>query len=252
MLEAPFLQSVICPIFRYVDSDAGAHVEKLHGTGFFVGNEGVFLTAKHVLEEAFEDARGEGGKVGVFPIQSVNDANVSLSIEIEAHEFAPHPFDVAVAKTKYPVASFLKLSTRVIDVWLDVATTGYAADLAVKDEHRYEAQQRALKGYIQRLIPRGRIKISSYPDCFETSFPITQGLSGAPLFVNTRECGEVIGICVGSLRSSIVDFSYNEIVDGARTLSEKTSRIHEVGIANDIRSLVNWTPKIIGRPLGSI
>jgi hypothetical protein len=252
MFEAPFLQSVICPLCRYTENEAEAFVEQLHGTGFFMGSSGFFVTAKHVLEEAFEDAKRSGGRVGIFPNQMVDGDIRSLTVPIDAHEFAPPPFDVAVGKTEYFVNSFLKPSKRVVEVWQDVATTGYAAELAGKEGPKYEAQQRAQKGYIQRVIPKGRIKIGNYPACFETSFPITQGSSGAPLFVSTSEGMDVIGVCVGSLRSEIVDFAHSEVTDGDKTFSEKSKRILEVGIANDLLGLLDWTPEILGKSLEAI
>jgi hypothetical protein len=193
-----------------------------------------------------------GGKIGIFPRQQTGGVCFSLTVPVDSYEFAPSPFDVAIGTTNYPVSSFLRLSNRAVEVWQDVATSGYAADLAGESGDEYQVQQRAHKGYLQRLMQKGRLGTDHHPDSFETSFPITQGMSGAPLFVHEQAHEDVIGICVGSRRSQVVDFSHTEVKDGGATFSEKTVRIQEFGAANDIRGLLSWEPKIIGIALGAI
>src|SRR5438876_8631778 len=109
MTDFPFLQSYVAPICRFSERGAMNWLERLHGTGFLIGTEGIFLTAHHVLEEALAEVKELGGKLGIFPMQSVAGKSASLTVLIEGYEAAPEPFDIAIFSTAYRSGTPLRL-----------------------------------------------------------------------------------------------------------------------------------------------
>jgi hypothetical protein len=246
MYSNPFLQSVICPICRYAEKDQLCTIRQMHGTGFLITESGLFMTAGHVLKAAEADAKKNGDKVGIFPMQLVDGEKRSLTARILEHEFADDPFDIAVFRTEYHAETFLKLEgLGEIEVWQDVGTTGYPISVAQIAGEKYELQQRAHKGYIQRIIPAERMRLGKHPDVFELSFPITHGLSGSPLFIHRPKDEWIIGVCVGSINSRIVDFETVLMEEGELKQKEQIMRVEEFGIAHDIRPLYDWKPKLL-------
>ncbi len=249
MNEAPFLQSYVSPVCRFTVG-TNVIVEQLHGTAFLVDSDGVFLTARHVLEKVFAEAKERGGAAGVFPMHLVEGTPTSLTAPIILFDFAPEPADIAIFTTNYRSTTPLRLSDRDVEVWQDIATMGYPASNAHKTPEKYEIQQRAHKGYIQRVIPAGRLHPGSHPDCFELSFPITNGLSGSPVFIHQGEFDHVIGVCTHSHESRVVLHSHLDVKEGTSEFSEIVSRVEEFGIAHDLRPLLDWRPACLrGRRL---
>jgi Trypsin-like peptidase domain len=252
MTDAPFLQSFVAPVCRYAEGGT-ITVEQLHGTCFLVGSDGVFLIARHVLEKLFAEIEERGGHAGAFPMQITVGRTESLTVPIIDFVFAPEPFDIAIFKTTYRSSTPFRLFKRDVDVWQDIATMGYPASNANKTSEKYEVQQRAHKGYIQRVVPAGRLHPGTHPDCFELNFSITNGLSGSPLFIHRGEFDEVIGICTHSHESRIVLHSHLDVKDGTAEFSEVLSRVEEFGIAHDLRPLFDWNPTCLnGRTLGQV
>lgn len=239
------MQSVTAPICRGVNKGHSVWIERFHGTGFFISDKGHFLTARHVIEDALDDAERNGGEVYFMPMMGNGSKNYAL--KLDACEYADLPHDVAICHVNFRSSTFFRLLTIDVEVWQDIAANGYPVSLSKKDSATYAVRQRFHKGYVQRVIPKGdQAIISPVPNAFEVSFPITKGLSGSPLFVHqNNEYETVIGICVGSMPSEIVDFQHSEILEDGKAISEKVVRIEEFGIAHDIRPLLNWKPNIL-------
>ena len=79
---------------------------------------------------------------------------------------------------------------------------------------------RCQKGYIQRVIAKGEIKIGPAAPAYELSFNVSRGLSGAPLFMSRHPKDIVIGVCVGSTRSELIDYEKVD-VDTTRVTCSK-------------------------------
>jgi hypothetical protein len=199
-----------------------------------------------VLEQAFEEAKTKGGNVGVFPMQPIEGRPVSLTVPIQNFEIAPEPYDVALFRTRYRSPTFFLLQDRTVEVWQDVAAMGYPVANATKTADKYEVQQRVHKGYIQRVIPAGRLRPGSHPSCFELSFAVTTGLSGAPLFIHHADTEVLIGVCVGSHQSRVVQYESVSLVGEDERLREQLVRVEEFGIAHDLRPLLEWRPDCLG------
>ncbi len=254
MFSGAYVQSYISPICRCTRRDKGFWIEQLHGTGFLISSRGFFLTACHVLDAAFADAKENGGEVGIFPTQDIEGQPRSLNVLFQDYEPAPKPFDVAIFHApSYSAKTLLRLQKRDVDIWQDVAATGYPGSITHKTPEMYQLQQRAHKGYVQRCIPAGRLQPGNNPDSFELSFPITKGLSGSPLFIHQHEYEIVIGICVGSHASSVVQYESLTLEEEDKRTYEKIARVEEFGIAHDLRPLLDWKPLCLsGISLGEV
>ena len=111
-----------------------------------------------------------------------------------------------------------------------------------------------LKGYVQRLVEAGEIAlIAPHPDCYELSFPVTSGMSGAPLFAAEGERQELMGICVGSYSAEVTEYHSTLVDDDGRRLDERSVKVEQIGIAESLFPLLEWTPDIPGgRSLASL
>jgi hypothetical protein len=246
MKNIPFIQSVIASIVRVSLRDNLGYVEQLHGTGFFISEEGHLLTARHVIEKGQIDCKANGGFLAFFP--QMDDGSSSQCRPIVQVEFAPEPFDIAICKVAGKSRTFYKLAPQQFGVWQDVAAAGYPMSVVQQKAATYEVHTRFHKGYIQRIVRTGDLLITPNPPAFEVSFPITQGMSGAPLFVYRPDGDVLIGVCVGSIQSSIVAYEETRIEQPGEIYREQVARIEEVGIAHNVMSLIDWRPQILGGP----
>jgi hypothetical protein len=109
-LSAPIIQEYIVPVVAFDQRGGQAYYRKLLGTAFFVGSRGIFVTAKHVVEQAiaFVNAGGaEGWAVsGKFPIGTSQDA----LLPVTGMEYAHGGLDIAVGCSNVPVPSPLKFT----------------------------------------------------------------------------------------------------------------------------------------------
>lgn len=244
MHDIPFLQSVVASICRVLVVDGKAYVEKLHGTGFFISKKGHLLTARHVIEKGLADIKSNGGFLAFFPKR--DDGLGSWCLPIKQYEFAPHPFDVAICCTDFQSKTFYRLMPLEIEVWKEIAAIGYPMSVVKKTPENYEVHARFHRGYIQRLVKPGQLQIGDNPPAFEVNFPITQGLSGGPMFIYNQQHDFLIGVCVGSIESRVVAYENVDVQEGEVQIREQVVRVEEFGIAHDVRPLLDWKPETIG------
>jgi Trypsin-like peptidase domain len=239
----PFIQSVIASIVRVRIVDGSGYVERLHGTGFFIGTKGHLLTARHVIEKGQLDCKQNGGFLAFFP--KMDDGSSSHCRPISAVNFAPEPFDIAICATKSPSRTFYRIVPRSIEVWQDVASAGYPMSVVKQSEGTYEVHTRFHRGYVQRLLRPGDLLIGPNPPAFEVSFPVTQGMSGAPLFIYHTQGDFLIGVCVGSIQSRIVAYEETQVSGPNETYKEQVARIEEIGVAHSVLALTDWKPEML-------
>lgn len=251
MRDAPFIQSVVASICRVkVDRDH-TYVEQLHGTGFYVSKLGHLLTARHVIKKGRADIAKNGGLLAFFPKQ--DDGLGSHCHPLLNIEFAPTPFDIALCATGLPSRTFYRIAPREIEAWTDVAAIGYPVSVTRGSVEHYEVRTRFHKGYIQRLVKVGHLLDRGNPPAFELNFAITQGMSGAPLFIYNPTHDFLIGLCVGSVQSRVVAYENVEISEPSREYRETVTRIEEFGIAHSVLALNDWRPNLLaGTSLGEL
>lgn len=251
-----FLQTYIVPVCMFHETNTGATVSKLAGTAFFIDANGTFLTAKHVLDQAYAEAQATGREVGLVVKDKGGTSPESMIARIRAAETPPPPWDIACGKVNYGCITKLRTpqSTEdlgVVGAWRDVATLGYPLDAKAGDPSQIRLNFRALKGFIQReIMPEDMMH--PHPPGFELSFLISAGMSGSPLFIHEQERDILIGVCTGSFRSEIIDHSLTEVTDNGTEYKETVSRIEQHGIAQDLRGLVDWQPSFLNCTLGEL
>jgi len=242
--DIPFIQSVIASICRVRVDGHLLYVEQLHGTGFFVSKKGHLLTARHVIEKGHADVAQNGGFLAFFPKR--DDGLSSHCHPLKEIEFAPRPFDIAICTTGVDSKTFYRIAPRTVEAWNDVATAGYPVSTVRTTTEHYEVHTRFHRGYIQRLIKPGQLMDGKNPPAFEVNFAITQGMSGAPLFIYNAAHDFLIGVCVGSIESRIVAYENVEVDEPSREYRERVTRIEEFGIAHNILALESWRPVLLG------
>lgn len=172
-------------------------IYSLVGTGFFVGPEGIFATASHVMDEFVAD---DGSADGVPLIIQViaGDSYVKRPI-LSVHK---HPKgDICIGrvapmnshtrgKLKNPVAT---LSAKAPEVNEVVVTYAYPRSVFQPSEVKQAGYLwgEFFKSEVQEHFLQGRDRVMLPGPCLQTSIFVHGGASGGPVF-NSR--GLVIGV----------------------------------------------------------
>lgn len=156
------------------------------GTGFFISNNGLFATAKHVVL----DERGQAIRplAGVQSLRGDNRIIVREAIKIVVHPRA----DVAIgflfdrefaAGRAQTVNKCFGLSHTLPEVGTKVVTMAFPrSELAVnQDTYSLKFTTLAFEGTIEAYHLRGRDSVMLPGRCFQTSMDIRAGASGGPV-----------------------------------------------------------------------
>ena len=241
-----FLQSHVVPVvLTERRRDGVVRIRELFGSAFFV-DESTFLTARHVIEGAVARATETGLEFALCQKYDEGQSPINVASRIAGYEFAPPPHDVAIGRSMYKTTTMFTIDPAPAHEWQDVATMGYP--LSVVDWDMATPSMLGLrchKGYIQRVIQAGELKIGPAAPAYELSFNISRGLSGSPVFISRHPKDIVVGVCVGSLRSEIVDYERVDVDERGGTFKESRVKIEEYGLAHDLISLHGWRPSIL-------
>lgn len=239
-----YLSSYVTPVCLFIRDGEIADLQKLIGTAFFIGCGGYFLTARHVLEQALAAANESGQEVCLVVKGQNGRSEESRVVQLERHEFAPQPYDIAAGWIPYHPRSPLKIQPFEASVWTDVAALGYPESASVMDGGALWMNIRGYRGHIQRpTIPRD-MRIGNHPNGFELSFLLGPGSSGGPVFTTRDEV--VIGVAVASFSSQHIEDEFTEIDHQGNEYREKRVRIEQFGFAHDITGLLGWRADIFG------
>lgn len=251
-----YLQSHVVPVCAVSVIRGEAKIVRHFGSAFFVDQEGHFLTARHVMQLADDFSRAEGTNTMLIAKADRGNSGQSIAAFIREWVPAPEPNDIALGVTRnYQCDSGWSSYQGEIKPWNDVATFGYPESAVTGNVGALQMNIRCLKGYVQRILSPGEIPLrADSPPAFEISFLISPGFSGSPLFSTTAPLYEdLIGICVSSFSSELVDHSVTEIQQDGSSLTEKRTRIEQFGCAEDLRPLLDWKPELLsGRPLRAV
>lgn len=182
------------PIFQQDDDGSG----RLIGTGFFITTNGLFVTARHVLE-AVLDAQGDQR----YPILLMQFLPGNRCLYRPILRCATHPFaDVGVGvaaemldPSGIPLTNnILTLTTEPVPVGAHVATYAYPrhSNLSRNGLRVLNLMPAYYDGYIEEYFPNGRDRIMMPAPCYQTNIVIHGGASGGPVF--TPRSGCVFGV----------------------------------------------------------
>ena len=255
-MRESLLQDYVVPICSAEISGGAAHLRRLLGTAFFINGTGVFLTARHVVQQFHQEQQAQSlGTVCGLCIKSQDVGVANQFAFLQGWERAPEPYDIAVGRVNAKSRSWFSPPEGIRSAeWQDVASWGYPQTALNTAADNFNIHERMLKGYVQRFVNAGEIElIAPHPDCYELSFAITSGVSGAPLFIVKSDRQELLGVCVGSYSAEVTEYRSTVVEDNGRRLEERSVRVEEIGIAESLFPLLSWTPKLLGeRPLAAL
>jgi hypothetical protein len=222
-----------------------SQVLHFHGTGFTIGTEGYFLSARHVINEECLAGCPTGHSLAglVLPVdQHQRRWTVAQISAVEAHASS----DVAIGKIAYTPPHFFSSRNQVAYGWQDVHVFGYPAGRTRSfSSGLYEFNPHFLKGYVSRRLETKDVSLPHSAPSYELNFPIPLGVSGSPVF-RTGPDHSLVGIAVGSQESAVSVHEYTEVQDGGGKYSEKVRKIEQFGIAVRLADLAEWSPRIAG------
>ncbi len=156
------------------------------GTGFFISNNGLFATAKHVLT----DASGKllPGLAGVETVRRENRIRIRDVIKVALHPRADVAigflFDKGFSETRQQTLNKqLRLTSRAPVAGEKIVTLAYPLGLVISDHPGYKVSLTTCvsEGRIEEHLPEGRDRVMLPSNCYQTSMPVAGGASGGPV-----------------------------------------------------------------------
>jgi hypothetical protein len=211
----------ICPWNRKEDS-IGIDTDDL-GSSFFVsGDGGVFVTARHVVENYIDDP-------SVLRILHVDDPPTRF-LELQVTELQVHPdFDLAIGRVHLPPALYVQhliLGTAQLAPGEVVYTFGYSRTVSTNLGPREVGRLPGLHLSMNPQFYGGTIS-----DFHPTGFSFTRG----PVYVHTAE---TMGGDSGGPMLRLAD-------SGVYGITSRGSELH--GTATDIRAVLDWPVSFLDR-----
>jgi S1-C subfamily serine protease len=186
------------------------------GSAFFVSDQGILLTARHVVDAAFGDDVTAGDHVGgpgrfyfvLIPAGTSPEAQAHrVSLRVTHVSFQPELSDVAIVRADmeaFPAELFPRLKVwplahfrvtpgeECMAAGYGVMAVGEPIDESGPD---LEWTQRvdAVEGFVGRVFPGGRDAGFARHPCFEVLVATKGGMSGGPVFTHNGLVGVVSG-----------------------------------------------------------
>lgn len=200
-------QTAIFPIMLRIPEANGDFSYAGLGTGFFISKYGLFVTAKHVVEDDLQYANGKGMEAWVV----VDGQNFTCPIrDLDLHPVADiaigciaSPKDAHGNTVKEFAISLQKICADKLDVGDKLFSYGYQRTKLFKEEESdtvvIDMKPHYYKGELLEYHPNG-VSIARWP-VYRHSVPIASGMSGGPLFHNGTSL--VVGVnCTGDSTST--------------------------------------------------
>ena len=180
---------VVFPLAKSVNN-----CPEIIGTGFFVTKFGVFITAKHVLEEVLDSDMQPTAQL--FALQCVQDGIIrrrviggSINNESDIGIGICQNLDNSDGE---PLTSpILPMTTRIPQLGESVVTYACPDVTVRKCGKRTDIRANYYSGEIEEYYPDGRDIINLPFPCYRTSIAIHGGASGGPVF---DQNGNVFGV----------------------------------------------------------
>ncbi|MDP9153700.1 MAG: serine protease [Pseudomonadota bacterium] len=208
--------SVIFAILRHPTDE----LVRVIGTGFYIGHHGLFVTARHVLEECL-DAENKP----TIPLTIVHRIPTKQRVVFRPiiRAFMHNGADIAVgmgAPMRHDDtgevlwANSAVLSSRTVNAGASVTTYAYPnSTTALSGGGRQNVHLYPLfyQGKVVECFPDGRDRVMMPGPCFQTSMHLHGGASGGPVF--EPDTGRVCGINSTSF-SDATDVSFVSMIGG--------------------------------------
>lgn len=205
---------VVFPILR---QEPSKHLH-LVGTGFFIAENGIFITAKHVVTSVL-DSHG----VPRQPLVILQFGAGNTCYQRPVHRCTLHPVvDVAVGvacpmhhnTTGEPLPNkLLRLSATPPPIGGLVATHAYPKTTILHGTpQQVHLEPAFFEGHLVEYLPAGRDRVLLPGPCFQTSMVIHGGASGGPV---VAQDGRAFGVNSTGLQEDFVSFvsPLSEILD---------------------------------------
>jgi hypothetical protein len=195
------------------------------GTGFFISNNGMFATAKHVIVDR------EGAPLrSLFGIQFLHETNeivlreiVKMDLHCQADVGIGFLFDKTFAERgEQTVNKCLGLTVKIPEAGERIVTYSFPQSAVFEDEsgRGLSFESSASKGAFEQFYPSGRDRVLLPGPCIRTSMPLAPGSSGGPVVFGT---GFVFGI--NSTGFDGTDISYLSPVSSLLELAAHNVRL---------------------------
>jgi len=217
---------IVFAVVAVVKKDDNFVADRYLGCGFFLNEDGYFATCAHVVK-AIKPGEGLG-------LMRANTNQVIFVQSVNSHS----EFDFSILKVNYKPNHVLVFHENEVVTGNDVYAFGYYNSRRDGDDLKISFQ--IFKGYVSsEWYHEGTLDAEKA--VFQLSFPVLNGFSGAPLFINQEVCGMLF---VNRETSITVSHSkYEEVVEeeNKKTLTvEKVQRIYEAGVAHQIKHVLSW------------
>jgi len=209
----------------FVIREPSLSIIQFRGTGFFVGPNGLFLTAQHVVDKQLEV--GES-----FSILARDPAlNEFVAYRILSTEKHQGGFDLAIGTTEFKNTGWFPINHRNLPMGQSFYTYGFPLTERQRGPEgymHYTLNPRYFEGYMTREFMYEHPGYRETPT-YELNFPAPEGLSGSPLLVPGS--GAVAGVIYGNAESyTIAD--EREVVSGTEQLVTETRKVVQFGLAH--------------------
>jgi hypothetical protein len=159
----------------------------LIGTGFFITNDGLFITAKHVLLDAIDE---NGAQTKPLMLIQFSDGGYTIRpiTRSISHDIADISIGLSAPMRHNTTGTTLKnkklnLNSHIPDEGKDIFTYAYPKTVIKHSEvpelHFYSD---CFRGLIQKYYPDGRDSVLLPGPCVQTSMYVHGGASGGPVF----------------------------------------------------------------------
>jgi len=173
-------------IFPIVRQEAGGRF-RLIGTGFFITDNGLFASAKHVLLDVIDEKGNQTALIRLIQFLPGDHYVLRPILRCVSHEIADVAVGVAASVTEDSSSAPLKnklltLTTKHPTLGSPVATYAYPKTVFRGDRpqelHFYPTY---FDGQIEEYFPSGRDRVLMPAPCFHTSMHVHGGASGGPV-----------------------------------------------------------------------
>lgn len=100
MTDMKILEDYIVPVIRVTRQGDETKLEQFYGTAFFINDQGVFLSASHVMRAVEHDVSEKGSELALV-MRKPGDKLSVYQGKVSAFSFADDPFDIAVQAFRY-------------------------------------------------------------------------------------------------------------------------------------------------------